>query len=139
MKGLFVPMRMIIWMIYFWLYMLRTIPWIYTARRLQRRGETEKLDAFLLKRVTDWARRLLRLAGECARVYFCLHQWETPECGRIYLFYKKIRGKTVFLKEILDEPKFLWYDIRANGRYRSFFYAQKTIAMNREKAALQRN
>ena len=84
-------------------------------------------------------RRLLRLAGECARVYFCLHQWETPECGRIYLFYKKIRGKTVFLKEILDEPKFLWYDIRANGRYRSFFYAQKTIAMNREKAALQRN
>ena len=83
-------------------------------------------------------RRLLRLAGECARVYFCLHQWETPECGRIYLFYKKIRGKTVFLKEILDEPKFLWYDIRANGRYRSFFYAQKTIAMNREKAALQR-
>ena len=83
--------------------------------------------------------RLLRLAGECARVYFCLHQWETPECGRIYFFYKKIRGKTVFLKEILDEPKFLWYDIRANGRYRSFFYAQKTIAMNREKAALQRN
>ena len=70
-------------------------------------------------------RRLLRLAGECARVYFCLHQWETPECGRIYLFYKKIRGKTVFLKEVLDEPKFLWYDIRANGRYRSFFYAQK--------------
>mgnify|MGYP007021944696 FL=1 len=58
---------------------------------------------------------------------------------RILFFYKKTVGKAVFLKEILDEPKFLWYDIRANGRYRSFFYAQKTIAMNREKAALQRN
>ena len=55
---------------------------------------------------------------------------------RILIFYKKTVGKAVFLKEMLDEPKFLWYDIRANGRYRSFFYAQKTIAMNREKAAL---
>jgi len=34
-----------------------------------------------------------------------------------------------------------FYDI-VDGRmeeHRSFFYAQKTIAMNREKAALQRN
>ena len=57
---------------------------------------------------------------------------------RILFFYKKSVGKAVFLKEILDEPKFLWYDIRANGRYRSFFYAQKTIATNRKRTALQR-
>ena len=111
MKGLFVPMRMIIWMIYFWLYMLRTIPWIYTARRLQRRGETEKLDAFLLKRVTDWARRLLRLAGaritvsgqenipQGAVVFISNHQgnFDIPlmlsTCGRLVGFVSKIEIK----------------------------------------------
>ena len=51
----------------------------------------------------------------------------------------KTPRKLLFLKEMLDAPQFLCYNIRANGRYRSFFYAQKTIAMNREKTALQRN
>ena len=40
----------------------------------------------------------------------------------------KTPRKLLFLKEMLDAPQFLCYNVRANGRYRSFFYAQKTIA-----------
>ena len=90
-------------------------------------------------REEELCRRRPREMPEYAGTHSCLHSRETSECAENPLFYKKTVGKAVFLKEMLDEPKFLWYDIRANGRYRSFFYAQKTIAMNREKAALQRN
>ncbi len=56
-------MRMILWMIYFWLYMLAVfVPTRYVLY-LQKKGETEKADRLTTKLVQNWANRLLIAAG----------------------------------------------------------------------------
>ncbi len=83
---------------------------------------------------------MMRLAGELPYFFVpavaCKPEETFPESHK-HCFLKvpcpanqlKLHERLLFLKEILDAPQFLCYNVRANGRYRSFFYAQKTIAI----------
>ena len=56
-------MRTIIWFIYFWLYLLVSLPRYYHVKRLEKQGQREEHDRLVRHYVGDWASRLLRLAG----------------------------------------------------------------------------
>lgn len=56
-------MRTIIWFIYFWLYLLVSLPRYYHVKRLEQQGQREEHDRLVRHYVGDWASRLLRLAG----------------------------------------------------------------------------
>ncbi len=60
---------MIFWLIYEILYLLAVTPEMLFCRRLQKKGETERFRRITQKRVTHWARRMLKAAGVTVEVY----------------------------------------------------------------------
>lgn len=56
-------MRTLIWFIYFWLYMLLCIPASLWMRSIEKKGNIKEMERHVDGFVTNWARRLLRLAG----------------------------------------------------------------------------
>lgn len=62
-----------IWFIYFFIYLLVISPALLKARYLKNRGKTVELDAFIYKKSSNWARRLVKLAG--GRVHVRGQEW----------------------------------------------------------------
>ena len=58
-----IPVRTIIWMLYFWITLFFLVPAMLHAKRLEADGKTEELDGFVRRKVTWWMGSLLRLAG----------------------------------------------------------------------------
>lgn len=56
-------LRTIIWFIYFWCYLLVSMPMLWKVRKLREKGEIEEHDRLVRKMVKTWATRLLNLAG----------------------------------------------------------------------------
>lgn len=59
-------MRTIIWFIYFWLYQLFSLPKYFSFKSRLKKGEN--IDADVHKKVTHWARSLVKLTGSDIQV-----------------------------------------------------------------------
>ncbi|ADU29069.1 lysophospholipid acyltransferase family protein [Evansella cellulosilytica] len=56
-------LRTIIWFIYFFLYLIYSIPSLIKANRLLKQGQMEAHEQHVTKITSNWAKSLLRLAG----------------------------------------------------------------------------
>lgn len=56
-------LRTIIWFLYFAGYLIFIWPGLFKAAYLKKKGREEELDRYILGITTNWARRLIRLAG----------------------------------------------------------------------------
>lgn len=61
--------RTLIWFVYFFLYLLFISPFLLKAKSLEKYGEKEDYDAYIHGKASNWARRLIRLAGGKVSVY----------------------------------------------------------------------
>lgn len=55
-------LRTLIWFLYFWLYLILLLPVLFYYWRLDLRGDP-RLDAKVDRKVRNWAKRLMRVAG----------------------------------------------------------------------------
>jgi 1-acyl-sn-glycerol-3-phosphate acyltransferases len=60
--------RTIIWFVYFWVYMLGTIPMLIRLRRLDKAGNTKERDELVNRAVTRWAKSLVKLTGSNIKI-----------------------------------------------------------------------
>lgn len=61
--------RTIIWFIYFWVYMVCTIPMLIRIKYLEKHNRIEEKDRLVDECVKNWAVSLVRLSGSKIRVY----------------------------------------------------------------------
>ncbi|WP_096439591.1 lysophospholipid acyltransferase family protein [Alteribacter populi] len=59
--------RTVIWFIYFWLYLLKSVPSLINVKRLRKNNKNEEADARIKYESNKWARSLVKLSG--ARVH----------------------------------------------------------------------
>jgi 1-acyl-sn-glycerol-3-phosphate acyltransferase len=66
-RGAFM-IRTIIWYLYFWTYMLCTIPALMRAKRLERENNIEEKDKLVYQIARNWAKSLVELSGSTVEV-----------------------------------------------------------------------
>lgn len=62
-------LRTIIWFIYFWYYLIASIPTLSRAKKLDKLGKTAERDAIVNAKTKKWAQSLLKLAGATVIVH----------------------------------------------------------------------
>lgn len=73
-------MRTIVWFTYFWLYQIFLIPALVYAKILQNKDEAKKIDEFVYKVSSSWARSLVKMTGSKITV---TGQENIPESGAV--------------------------------------------------------
>lgn len=61
-------LRTIIWLIYFSLYLILSIPMLWKVKKMREKGQIEEHDHIVRKMVKNWALRLMKLAGATMEV-----------------------------------------------------------------------
>ncbi|WP_200805876.1 lysophospholipid acyltransferase family protein [Desulfonispora thiosulfatigenes] len=61
-------MRTLIWFLYFWLFLIFSIPLLFTVRLMEKRNQIYEKDVLVNKIATIWAKSLINLTGSRVKV-----------------------------------------------------------------------
>ena len=97
-------MRTILWFLYFWLYLIFSLPAMFRANRLLRQGRIQERDAYIKGKVRKWAASLLRLAGVKVQMEGLE---KIPQGPAVFIANHQGNFDIPILLANLDEPKAL--------------------------------